>query len=46
MKKWLQWFIVIASVANIWLYWDTPAVFGWIVAIAGWVPHLFEKKEG
>jgi uncharacterized membrane protein len=36
--------VVILSAINIYLYWDTPAVYGWIVAVAGWVDHCFQKK--
>lgn len=45
LKKYLQWLIVVGAVANIWIYWDTPAVAGWVVAILGWLPHAL-KKEG
>ena len=44
MKNWLTAIVVAAIVANIFLYWNTTAVFGWVVALAGWVPHLFENK--
>jgi hypothetical protein len=44
MKNWLTAIVVAAIVANIFLYWNTVAVYGWVVALAGWVPHLFEKK--
>jgi len=42
--KYLVPIILAAIVANLFLYWDTPAVYGWVVALAGWVPHLFENK--
>ena len=35
--------VVILSAINIYLYWGTPAVYGWVVAIAGWVDHCFSK---
>lgn len=39
--------IVIMSAVNIWMFWGTPAVFGWVVAISGWVPNMFrDKKHG
>ena len=38
--------IILAAIAvNLFLYWDTPAVYGWVVALAGWLPQLFDKKE-
>jgi len=43
--KYLVPIILAAIVANLFLYWDTPAVYGWVVALAGWVPHLFKSKE-
>ena len=35
--------VVILSAINIYLYWGTPAVYGWCVAVAGWVEHCFQK---
>jgi hypothetical protein len=43
--KYLVPIILAAIVANLVLYWDTSAVYGWVVALAGWLPHLFDKKE-
>ena len=36
--------VVILSAINIYLYWGTPAVYGWCGAVAGWVEHCFQKK--
>ena len=36
-------FIVVALIAvNIYIAWATPAVYGWVVALAGWAPWMFE----
>lgn len=43
--KYLEIIIVIACAINLVIYWDTPAVYGWVVALAGWVPHMFKRKE-
>ena len=45
MKNWLTAIVVAIIVANIFLYWDqTIVLLAWVVALAGWVPHLFENK--
>ena len=44
MKHWITVVLVIGILINIFLFWDTMAVYGWVVALAGWVPHLFENK--
>jgi hypothetical protein len=45
LKITIEVLVVILSAINIYLYWGTPAVYGWIVAVAGWVNHCFQKKE-
>jgi len=42
--KYLTILIVAACAINMFLYWDTSAVYGWLVALAGWIPHLFDRK--
>ena len=45
--KWLSALVVLAIVFNIWAYWDqTLTLLAWIVALAGWVPHMFDTKIG
>jgi hypothetical protein len=35
--------IMVALIAvNIYLFWGTPAVYGWVVAFAGWAPWMFD----
>lgn len=36
--------VVIMSAINIWMFWGTPAVFGWVVAVSGWLPNTFPNK--
>jgi len=42
--KYLQYILVATITLNIFLFWGTDAVYGWVVALAGWVPHLFDRK--
>lgn len=45
MKYWLTLFVVITIVFNIVVHWNhTTTLLAWIVALAGWVPHLFDNK--
>lgn len=41
MMKYLNAIIVALIAVNIYLFWGTPAVYGWTVALAGWAPWLF-----
>ena len=46
MKNWITVIVIGAIIANIVLYWDqTNTLLAWIVALAGWLPHLVENKE-
>lgn len=41
----LQWLVIITAILNVILYWNTPAVFGWIVAIPAWLALALEPKD-
>ncbi len=43
--KYLNMIMVAVISANIYLFWDTPAVYGWAVALMGWLPWTLEKIE-
>jgi hypothetical protein len=43
--KWLTLLLVATIIANVFIWWGTDGVFGWIVALAGWMPQLFVSKE-
>jgi len=40
-----QWAVVVLAVVNMILYWSTPAVFGWIVAIPAWLSLALTRKD-
>lgn len=43
--KWLPAIIVATIIFNIVAYWgQTLTLLAWLVALAGWVPHMFDKK--
>jgi Flp pilus assembly protein TadB len=45
-RKLLVAIVVVAIVFNIVVHWHhVNVLLAWIVALAGWVPHLFDKKE-
>jgi hypothetical protein len=37
--------LVVLITVNMILNWNTPAVWGWLVALAGWVPHMFGESS-
>jgi hypothetical protein len=43
MIKLFRWAVVLGSLLNIYLWWGTNTVYGWIVALLGWL--LLIKKE-
>jgi hypothetical protein len=49
MLRYLNIFMVLVIAVNIYLFWGTPAVYGWVAALGGWAPWAFttiEKKNG
>lgn len=45
MEKWLTLIVIVAIVFNIVVYWDqTNVLLAWVVALAGWIPHLVDNK--
>ena len=37
--------VLIAIIGNLYFTWGTTAVFGWITALAGWLPHMFTEMR-
>jgi len=38
-------FVLITIIGNLYFTWGTMAVFGWITALAGWLPHVFAEFQ-
>ena len=45
MKPIVAWIVVTACVINMWLFWGTPAIYGWTVALAGWIGWCFSGER-
>jgi hypothetical protein len=45
MIRYLNLIVVTLIVANIYLFWGTPSVYGWVVALGGWLPWVFTPLE-
>ena len=43
MKRTLATIIAGASLANIFIYWGTPAAVAWAVAFSGWTAWVFDQ---
>ena len=45
--KWLSVLVVATIIFNIVTHWNqTLILLAWIVALTGWVPHMFDTKTG
>lgn len=45
--RWLSVLVVASIIFNIVAYWDqTLILLAWVVALTGWVPHMFDTKIG
>lgn len=33
--------VLVAIIGNLYFTWGTTAVFGWVTALAAWLPHVF-----
>lgn len=42
MLRYLTIIMVILIAINVYIFWGTPAVYGWAVALAGWAPWMFD----
>ena len=40
--RYLNIIMVALITVNIFVFWGTPAIYGWVVALAGWAPWMFE----
>jgi hypothetical protein len=39
-------FITISCIFMMYVSWGTPAVYGWLVGLTGWLPHVFDSVKG
>lgn len=45
MFKLFRWAIVLGALVNIYIHWNTDAVYGWVVACIGWLVVIMKDDE-